>query len=249
VIQRSYFQVPANFSARDLPTENVMKRTGKLLLVLGISLSAVAATPVYKWVDPDGVVHYLETPPENVACETLGVEDPLSEEQIAVARGIYEQVITDLAARRAAHIRARQEQRMSREQREMVSDYLADKCVKALRHLMVLGIERPVYYDDAGEIHCERSMHSSWYEGERRYLNDDERSVLELIWSDQVLKFCTAEPSEKEIDKRVDAWMRMRTRQHCDQWKVALTKARKPEQRTPASDIEKLETQLERYCY
>lgn len=226
-----------------------MNHIGKFLLTLGFSLSALAGPPAYKWVDPDGVVHYLEAPPENVTCETMDLDEPLSEEQTAAARGIYEQVIKDLAARRAADLRARQERRMTREQREAVSDYLANQCVKASRNLLVLGIERPVYYDDTGEVHCERSMHSNWYEGERRYLDDEERSVLQLVWSGQFLKFCEPDPSVEEIEQRVDAWVRLRTMQHCDYWRAALAKARKPESRTPTSEIKKLETRLERYCY
>ena len=138
---------------------------------------------------------------------------------------------------------------MTREQREAVSDYMANQCVKASRNLLVLDIELPVYYDDSGEVHCDRSMHSSWYGGERRYLDDDERSVLQLVWTDQFIKFCEPDPSGKEIEQRVDAWMRLRTMQYCDYWRASLAEARKPDSGSPSSEIENLETRLERFCY
>jgi hypothetical protein len=92
-------------------------------------------------------------------------------------------------------------------------------------------------------------MHSNWYEGERRYLDDEERSVLQLVWSGQFLKFCEPDPTGKEIEQRVDAWMRLRTMQHCDYWRASLAKARQRDSDTPSGEIEKLETRLERYCY
>lgn len=219
--------------------------------VLGLCLAALALSAgaqVYKWVDAEGVVHYSDTPPEQIICEEMELEQAPPAERAEQARGVYEQAIRDLAARREADEAERAERKAARQEAEASAQAAAEECARAYRNLLTLDIQRAVYYDEQGDLYCDRSVHDAWYQGERHYVDDAERANARKYWLYQVARLCDPQASEDEMRRRADAWTAMNTRQYCDFWRVRLAELRDPEFRGSPDDIEMLEARIAAFC-
>lgn len=139
--------------------------------LLLLALSAQAQDSLYKWVDEKGVVHYSDTPPPGKASEKLKAESrPSPDAAQPPKRGrSWQEQLQDSNERRFREEQQQKEQlQKSRE--------AAEKCQRARNALDSLKRERPLYRVTR--------------EGERAYMEDDERQRLIEGWQKQADASC-----------------------------------------------------------
>ena len=146
---------------------------GWLLILLP---QAVAVAGIYKWVDANGITHYSESSPEDVPAREVEIEPPPvidSREREQRQRRIeqaYDERGRHLEAVRRSREQKRQAEADERRQRR-------EQCGHALVQLRVLEKAQPVYRDEEGNLHTQRSPHSAAYQGKRVYLDDEARKA------------------------------------------------------------------------
>ena len=143
-----------------------------LLLLAGLALQGHAQGGLYKWVDEKGVVHYSDTPPPGKAGEKFRAkpQPPLDGNAATPARSrSWQEQLQDSNERRfQEENRQKEQQRKSRE--------AAEKCQRARYALDALKRESPLYRVDK--------------EGERKYMEDEERQRLTEGWQKQADTYC-----------------------------------------------------------
>ena len=133
--------------------------------------AAFAADGLYKWVDEKGVVHYSDTPPAGKAAKKIVAEpQPLLDNTQAPphSRSWQEQL------QESNERRFREEK--GRQAREKKAEEAEGKCRQARSALDSLKQERPLYRMSK--------------DGERIYMEDDERSRFAEKWQKQADTHC-----------------------------------------------------------
>ena len=147
-----------------------------ILLVLALPF-VVEAGELYKWVDENGVVHYSQTPPQNAESSEIEVQEDYAVPAPAGA-SVYADAIAQQAARNEQRRRLKEEQKAAREVREREEATSQEACARAIHNLNVLGKQCPVFYDAAGILRAQCPPYYFAVEGERTYVEDDERREL-----------------------------------------------------------------------
>lgn len=151
-----------------------MRRSRACLLIacsLLAALPALASGGLYKWVDEKGVVHYSDTPPAGKPAARLKASPPSSpgNAQAPARSRSWQEQLQDSNERRF------QEDTKQREQQQKAQES-AEKCQRARNALDSLQRERPLYRLDK--------------EGERIFMEDEERRRLIGDWQKQADTYC-----------------------------------------------------------
>ena len=143
-----------------------------LLCVCGLiaAHTALASNGLYKWVDEKGRVHYSDMPPAGKSAEKLRAKPQPSLDNTQPPRSSnWKEQLQDSNERRF------QEEKKQQEQQEKTQE--ADQqCRRARSALDSLKRERPLYRLDK--------------EGERAYMEDEERRRLIDGWQKQADTYC-----------------------------------------------------------
>lgn len=141
-----------------------------LLLLAGLALQAYAQGGLYKWVDEKGVVHYSDKPPAGKSGQKLNVapQPPLEGQAPQRGRSWQEQV-------QDANERRYQDEKKQKEAQQKAQE-AEQKCLRASNALDSLKRERPLYRVDK--------------EGERSFMEDEERRRLIDGWQQQADANC-----------------------------------------------------------
>ncbi len=139
--------------------------------MLFLALNALAQGGLYKWVDEKGVVHYSDTPPPGKAGGKLQVKPQPSPDntQAAPRSRSWQEQLQDSNERRF------QEEKLLKEQQQKTRE-AEEKCQRARYALDSLKQERPLYRLDK--------------EGERSFMEDEERRRLIAGWQQQANTYC-----------------------------------------------------------
>jgi len=150
------------------------------VLALAATPGAVAGGTIYKWTDPQGVVHYTDCPPPPgcVADEVQQEAQPSAED---VRRA--QERLNSLLEQQEAQAAEREADRLRREAQEIIAlKEAVDRkraCVLAQQNLHALLMNRPVYYiDERGErVFLDESAHRAEIARQRelvtRYCTND----------------------------------------------------------------------------
>ena len=141
-----------------------------LLIWLLLPLAA-AAQGLYKWVDEKGVVHYSDTPPAGKSGEKLKAkpQPSLDGTQAAPRSRSWQEQLQDSNERRFQDDKKQKEAQQRTQEAEQ-------KCQRARNALDSLKQERPLYRVDK--------------EGERSFMEDEERHRLIDGWQQQADANC-----------------------------------------------------------
>ncbi|MBX3675681.1 MAG: DUF4124 domain-containing protein [Rhodocyclaceae bacterium] len=133
--------------------------------------AALASGGLYKWVDDKGVVHYSDTPPVGKAAKKLGANPQplLDNTQAPPPSRSWQEQLQESNERRFQEEKRRQDQQKKAQETE-------DKCRQARRALESLTQERPLY--------------RMGKDGERIYMEDDERGRFADTWQKQADAYC-----------------------------------------------------------
>lgn len=166
-----------------------MKRVACLLAIFGgLSFSAMG-TELYKWVDENGVVHYSQMPPENTQPAEVEVQETYPDAEAPPGESVYTEVIEQQKARREIE---RQKESFEKLERDAIAEDEArdtQNCARAMNSLNTLQKQCPVFYDGVGILRaaCLRAGYY-FYEGERTYVEDEERQELIDFYANVVKK-------------------------------------------------------------
>jgi hypothetical protein len=139
--------------------------------MLLLALNALAQGGLYKWVDEKGVVHYSDAPPPGKAGGKLQVKpQPSLDSSQAVPRTrSWQEQLQDSNERRFQDEKKQKEAQQKAQEAEQ-------KCQRARNALDSLKRERPLYRVDK--------------EGERSFMEDEERRRLIDGWQQQADASC-----------------------------------------------------------
>lgn len=142
-----------------------------ILALLSAGPAVLAQGGLYKWVDEKGVVHYSDTPPAGKTGEKLKAKSPppLDNSQAPPRSRNWQEQLQDSNERRF------QEGKKQKEQQQKARE-AGEKCQRARNALDSLKQERPLYR--VGK------------EGERSYMEDEERRRLLDGWQQQADTYC-----------------------------------------------------------
>ena len=152
----------------------------RIYALIFLAFAAIAAWPaeVYKWVDKDGVVHYTDRPPAESNVQEMEVPEQYPESSPSQADSVYSETIEELNQRKAQRTKEKEADKQARaeaREKEVTSEAY---CAKAIHRLNTLKKECPVFYDGAGILRAACPGYVIFYEGERSYIDDDEREQL-----------------------------------------------------------------------
>lgn len=148
-----------------------MVRLVACLGMLLFALNAQAQGGLYKWVDDKGVVHYSDTQPAGKASEKIKVkpQPPLEGASPPQRSRSWQEQLQDSNERRFQE----EKQQKAAQQKAQEAE---QKCQRARNALDSLKRERPLYRVDK--------------QGERSYMEDEERRRLIAGWQQQADAHC-----------------------------------------------------------
>lgn len=149
------------------------RRLALSLCVCGLvaAHAAFAANGLYKWIDEKGVVHYSDTPPVGKAAKKITAEPqpPLDNTQAPPPSRSWQEQLQESNERRFREEKGQQARQKKAEEAE-------EKCRQARSALDSLKQERPLYRMSK--------------DGERIYMEDDERGRFAESWQKQADTYC-----------------------------------------------------------
>lgn len=166
-----------------------MKNAVCLIVILGSLSFAAVAAELYKWVDENGVIHYSQMPPENALTEEVEVQEQYPDAEPPPGESIYGEVIEQQKTRRDLEQQREAAEKLKRETHDAEKSRGSQNCSQAIHYLQTLQKQCPVFYDGVGILRaaCLRPGYYS-YEGERTYVEDDERQKMIVFYSGIVEK-------------------------------------------------------------
>jgi hypothetical protein len=159
----------------------ILPRFAAITAAMSIALLAsqlAFGTDYCKWTDQNGVVHFAEKCPENIETERVEVQPPPAEDSILEAQQRSEALLSDLESRRQERAEEREQQSANRSARADSKKGKRERCLDAMVDLHNLREGEAIYFDEAGELHDQFSIHSSSYTGARTYIGDEEHKAL-----------------------------------------------------------------------
>ncbi len=206
---------------------------------IALILSAALSADVYKWVDEEGQVHYGDEPPASAETETVPSPPPVDREEAARRRDRLEQAVKEMEVRieeRRAKVAKKEVERQKR-------SGVRQRCLGLRRELDVLDSGMPAYRDDKGRFRVDWRYDP--YQGERQYLDDDERGVEIERVRGEITEHC-GDPDDPEA-RRLAREQQIRA-EHCEMARANLKFLM--QRRVRASD-DKIEAQrhlVAEYC-
>jgi hypothetical protein len=216
------------------PTRPLLPRPAILIALLVVLLFVVGA--VYKWVDPEGKVHYSDKPPPGQAAQTVTLAPgPTAEQQMQAA--VRLQALKESAQHAAAAGEAASTQPQATERPEMVEAALAVQvCADARVQRMTLDLQMPIYRRSQGN--------------ERVYLADADRPAEKKRMDEAIATFCSDDPTASAAQQRRFLELSLGRRPACVELRDALDDHKAKPARESAEQVEQLTERLNTYrCY
>ena len=139
-----------------------------LMIVSLLTISPSTLGEICRWTVSNGTVPYADECPEGVEGADVMLDPQPPTEQVKTAEDRARQLQLAKQARKEAQTESIQQ--------------LADEdaveakiCIDAKLALDTLEMALPVYLDETGVLHHNRSWHSETYQGNRHYLDENER--------------------------------------------------------------------------
>jgi hypothetical protein len=156
-----------------------MRLKTDLVILLSVFALFLGGSDIYKWVDEDGVVHYTDQPPGDQQSIEMDVPDEYGQVAAPQGESVYDEVIEEQRARREARTLEQEQESREREARQKEEALSEENCAKAIHYLNTLKRQCPVFYDGAGIMRAQcPGYFYSFVEGDRTYIEDDERAEL-----------------------------------------------------------------------
>lgn len=155
-----------------------MKKSIWPVFLLSFVAFTLGGSELYKWVDEDGVVHFSDQPPQDRQSMVLDVEEFDQTADSTQKESVYSEVIRQQQARR--ELRAKQKEREAQEKNAEQEEIARSdaNCARAIHYLNTLQRQCPVFYDGAGIMRAQCPGYYYSFEGDRTYIEDDEREEL-----------------------------------------------------------------------
>jgi len=163
------------------------------LLAFALALSVLVYAEICKWVDEKGVTHYAAECPEKVDAQEVEIQKGPTEQEIEQAQKRSQQLLDKRAARRELEKQEKEQKALAEQALLKEQEHKEAICVDAARNNFLLRYSLPVYFDENNELHCDRSLHHYWYEGERVYLSDKERQAEMKRYTELINNYCDNE--------------------------------------------------------
>jgi len=212
-------------------------------LVALLTAAGLVGAETYRWRDPDGHLHFGDTPPPGVAAERVEVKPaptPLD---------------PDEAARRVKQLRQQEQEAKAadRARRAAAEATAADaaaargqRCEEARWALSALDSGRPVYRDENGRYRVKRPPgQGDAYTGAREYLDDATRAQELASARVRVEQFCGGLPTEEE---RTRTDLEILHAEQCEKAAADLELHTRPDANATPEELDRLRGFLANEC-
>lgn len=216
-----------------------------LLAILLILITPESAA-ICKWVDEDGIVHYAENCPEDSDSSEVRIKAPPSQEQIDASTERSERLKSVVSTRKAQESLEKNQASAKMQNLEKTTDNMIRTCAEARWNLGILQKQLPVYYDEENQLHYKRSLHDYWYEGQRTYLDDQQRETEIRHYTQVEQQTCTE--SESGSRERIRIYMEKRDNEICRHLEQKLANMKKFSTGIPSSEMRELEQTIDTNC-
>jgi hypothetical protein len=217
-----------------------------LILALLLILIAPRAAGICKWVDQDGVAHYAETCPEDSHSKEVEIAPPPTPAQVEAAKHRMAEAISRTSARKQQEEQQNQQALLQDKADDEDANKKVIACADARWSLTILGKPLPVYYDSENKLHSNRSLHASWYEGQRIYLDDQQRQQeIERLTQVEEIN-CTV--AEADIRERIRIYMQNNHQDACMSLRNKLKRMQAANTGIPSDQMRDLQEQIDTRC-
>ena len=155
-----------------------MRKSIRSVILLCLLSFTVGASELYKWVDENGVIHFTDTPPPDQQSIEVEVQEFYPEDNADQGEDVYSEVIEQQRTRREARERQQEKEASERKAEQELEAKSEKNCAQAIHYLNSLKKQCPVFYDGAGILRAQCPGYYYAYEGDRSYIDDDEREKL-----------------------------------------------------------------------
>ena len=217
-----------------------------ILLALLLILISPEAAGICKWVDPGGVAHYAETCPEDSHSTEVEIAPPPTAAQVEDAKHRVEETKSRTSTRKMLKEQQKEQELVQNKRADEETDNKVTICADARWNLSILRKQLPVYYDSDNKLHFNRSLHDAWYEGQRIYLDDQQRQQEIERLTEAEDQSCTS--SEADIRARIATYMQNSHRDACMSLRNKLKRMQEASTGIPSDNMRDLEEQINTRC-
>lgn len=217
-----------------------------VVLICFLAGNVPAQAQVCKWVDSEGVTHYASECPEGVETQQVEIQPPPPQEQLDEAKRRADRMKEEAKAAKASASERANEARLQRQTAESNVDARAEACVQATLNSAILMVAAPVYYDENGELHHQRSPHSETYRGTRHHLDEQQRAAELRRYELQIADNCgeSAAENQAQTEKFKDKF----AQPYCNQLRSELAELEAQSSGIPPSRMRELRKQIADEC-
>jgi hypothetical protein len=156
-----------------------MKKSYWPVILLCSIAFIIGGAEVYKWVDENGVVHFTDKPPRAQPSTEVEVQDDDHTGEAIPGESVYRNLIEQQSARRELRAQQKEQDVTERKARQAEQSKSVANCSRAIHYLNTLKRQCPIFYDGAGILRAQcPGYFYSFYEGDRTYIEDNEREEL-----------------------------------------------------------------------
>ena len=224
-------------------TSTILKGFFLTCCLLGLDANA----GIYKWVDGKGVTHYSESSPEHVPAREVEIEPPPSAESVDAAQQRLNQSTQVYQQRSQAFALEKQQAKAAQQAAAQSKKQRMQQCGQALVQLRVLEKMVPVYRDEEGHYHTQKSVHSATYSGKRHYLTDERRDAEIARYQQQVNENC--EPAQERTAQLREQLLADYHEQQCRAAREVLVELEQQRLDRRDEDIVAVMQDIDRHCH
>ena len=155
-----------------------MRKPTRSVIMLCLLSLTLGGSEIYKWVDENGVVHFTDKPPQNQQSIEVQAQDEYPQVESTPGESVYGDVIEQQRARRELRAKQQEQEAIERKANQEQEATSEANCARAIHYLNTLRRQCPVFYDGAGILRAQCPGYYYAYEGDRTYIEDDERAEL-----------------------------------------------------------------------
>ena len=199
-----------------------------------------------KWQDSDGVTHYAESCPDQAESTEVQIQPPPTREQIDESERRSEDMLSETRARSVEREREKENKVEVEKASADSRDSLIRSCAEARWNLEILKTQRPVYLDDKHRLQFNQSLFDQYYQGQRTYLEDQQRQADIARYAGIEERTCTAD--EADIRERIKIYREMNMETLCVHFEKGLEDMRRANTGIPSDKMREQEELINTWC-
>ncbi|HBS27073.1 MAG TPA: hypothetical protein DD827_08100 [Gammaproteobacteria bacterium] len=203
---------------------------------ISVTLSSSAATEIYRWKDANGAVHFSDKAPKNKNYKVL------EERKAQIINSNNEKTEAAPEDKILTKTKAASKTKKHTQKKQIDIEACADLKIE----LATVQRTEAVFKDETNRFHTHRSTFSLFYQGNRNYIDDQQRDKVIQQFENKFSAHCVdTKAIEENISKAIRRQIRAR---NCKILQLYYNDRQRPKYRSAASDLRRLKDNIFHYC-